>query len=299
MTSKGQFSCSRLRPWRRNFSDDRAGLWANNAIDQSRQPARSHESSYATKIGSGGLAQGGDARCSTQPERRPDQHRFVLLGAPGVGKGTQAELLSERFHICPLSTGDIFRASKALAAGCECSPAMLRALGYMNTGELVPDETVLSLIRQRAKCLRCGGGFLLDGFPRTIAQAEALENILEENEVKLDAVLSYDLPLEQIVVRLGGRRICPQCKRVFHAESRPPRQAGICDDCDIALFLRDDDRPEAIRVRMHAYEKNTTPVIDFYRARDLLIPIEAGSNPAETFERTLKAIQKAATRDLP
>jgi len=235
---------------------------------------------------------GSDARCSIQPEGCLEQHRFVLLGAPGVGKGTQAELLSERFHICPLSTGDIFRASKTLAAGCECSPSMLRALDYMNAGELVPDETVLALIRERAKCLRCGGGFLLDGFPRTIAQAEALENILAENGVKLDAVISYELPLEQIVARLGGRRTCPQCKKVFHIESRPPKQAGICDDCGAALIVRDDDHPEAIRVRMLAYEKSTTPLVDFYRSKGLLISINAGSSPTTIFERMLVAIQK-------
>src|SRR4051812_48971142 len=112
----------------------------------------------------------GDARCAVQLERRPDRHRFVLLGAPGIGKGTQAELLSERFGICPLSTGDVFRSAKRLLSECECSPAMLDALGYMDAGELVPDETVILLIKERAKCLRCGGGFLLDGFPRTVAQ---------------------------------------------------------------------------------------------------------------------------------
>ncbi len=222
------------------------------------------------------------------------QHRFVLLGAPGVGKGTQAELLSDRFHICPLSTGDIFRASTALAARCECCPAMLRALDYMKAGALVPDETVLALIRERAKCLRCNGGFLLDGFPRTIAQAEALEEILAENGVKLDAVLSYELPLEKIVARLGGRRSCPQCKKVYHIESMPPKKAGVCDACGVALFQRDDDRPEAIRVRMQAYEKSTTPLTNFYRGKGLLISIEAEGTPAAIFNRSLEAIQSFA-----
>jgi len=238
---------------------------------------------------------GGNAQCNFGFEGGGQpQHRFVLLGAPGVGKGTQAELLSQRFNICPLSTGDIFRASKALAGGCECSPAMLRALDYMNAGALVPDETVLSLIVERAKCLRCGGGFLLDGFPRTLAQAEALEKLLEENGVKLDAVLSYELPLEQIVARLSGRRTCPQCKKVFHVDSRPPRQAGICDDCGVALFLRDDDRPEAIRVRMAAYEQSTTPLVNFYRAKGLLISIEAKGAPGEIFDQTLETIRTKA-----
>ena len=235
---------------------------------------------------------GGEANCNIGFERHTEaQHRFVLLGAPGVGKGTQAELLSERFNICPLSTGDIFRAAKALAGGCECSPAMLRALDYMNAGELVPDETVLSLISERAKCLRCGGGFLLDGFPRTIAQAEALDKLLAENGVKLSAVISYELPLEKIVARLSGRRSCPQCKKVYHVETRPPRHAGICDDCGVALFLRGDDRPEAIRVRMSAYEQSTTPLVNFYRSKGLLISIEAEGTPTQIFEHTLDAMR--------
>jgi adenylate kinase len=135
------------------------------------------------------------ALCNIRPEPRPHRHRFVLLGAPGVGKGTQAELLAEHFDICPLSTGDVFRNAKSLPTQCECSPAMSEALGYMNAGELVPDETVISLIKERQKCLSCRGGYLLDGFPRTVAQAMALDKILEENGEQLDAVLSYELPL--------------------------------------------------------------------------------------------------------
>ena len=234
---------------------------------------------------------GAGALCDKKPERRPAQLRFVLLGAPGVGKGTQAELLAERFGICPLSTGDVFRHARMPQAQCKCSLAMLGALRYMNAGELVPDETVISLIKEREKCLNCGGGFLLDGFPRTVTQAEALEKILVENGVKLDAVLNYELPMEIIVARLSGRRSCPQCKRVYHVEARPPKQTGICDDCGVELFLREDDRPKAIRVRMHAYQDSTTPLVDFYRSRGLLIQIEAGSTPEETFWRTLRTIQ--------
>jgi adenylate kinase len=215
----------------------------------------------------------------------------VLLGAPGVGKGTQAELLSERLGLCPLSTGDVFRAAKLRANLAECSPAMTRALKHMAAGELVPDETVLALVAERVKCLRCSGGFLLDGFPRTVAQAEALERILGENGVRLDAVLNYELPLEVIVARLAGRRTCPNCKRVFHIETRPPKQPGLCDDCGLVLIQRNDDRPEVIRVRMEAYQKNTVPLIEFYRRKHLLVTVQADESPAEILKRTMEAIE--------
>ena len=237
---------------------------------------------------------GGPACCDVSLEPRPNKYRFVLLGPPGVGKGTQAELLAERFGICHLSTGDVFRAAKMLLNDCQCTPAMVQAMNYMSAGQLVPDETVLSLVTERANCLRCAGGFLLDGFPRTLVQAEALERLLANNGMELDAVLSYELPLEQIVARLGGRLTCPNCKRVFHVTARPPKRAGICDHCDLELFQRDDDRPEAIRARMEAYEKSTLPLTHFYHRNGLLVSIPAGATPAETFERTLK--QLAATK---
>ncbi len=238
----------------------------------------------------GAWLKGTAAFCDIKPEPQPDRHRFVLLGAPGVGKGTQAELLAKHFDICPLSSGDVFRAAKSMRAQCECSPAMSEALGYMNAGELVPDETVISLIKERQKCLNCGGGFLLDGFPRTVAQAMALNKILEKNGQQLDAVLSYELPLETIVTRLGGRRTCPKCKKVYHLESRPPKKSGICDECKLELVQRDDDRPEAIRVRMAAYQECTVPLEDFYRKEGLLVIIHAEGTPIGTFERTINAL---------
>jgi adenylate kinase len=241
---------------------------------------------------------GKDARCDLSPAPGTQRHRFVLLGAPGVGKGTQAELLAAHFGICPLSTGDLFRNAKRLSR-CECSPAMLNAISSMDAGRLVPDETVVALVAERARCLRCGGGFLLDGFPRTVAQAKALEKILELNGAALNAVLSYELPLETIIARLAGRRTCPQCKRVFHIESRPPKTPGLCDDCGLELQQRDDDRPETIRVRMSAYQTSTLPLVEFYRRKRLLVPIEAGATPADTFERTLKALGTRAAIAAP
>ena len=196
---------------------------------------------------------GGAAQCDTPPLDSKTPRRLVLLGAPGVGKGTQAELLGARLGACHLSTGDIFRTAKGLDA-CERTPAMTAALEYMRRGELVPDETVLALVAERGGCLGCCGGFLLDGFPRTVAQADALDKLLKEQRVKLDAVLSYELPLEQIVARLSGRRTCAGCKAVFHLEARPPKVKGVCDHCGGSLYQREDDRPESIRVRMQAYE---------------------------------------------
>ena len=235
---------------------------------------------------------GGTTRCEplVKPNKLP--RRLVLLGAPGVGKGTQAELLCANLGACHLSTGDIFRAAKALDAS-ERTPALTAALDYMRRGDLVPDETVLALVAERMGCLRCEGGFLLDGFPRTVAQATALEKLLASEHLKLDAVLSYDLPLEQVVARLSGRRTCPNCKAVFHIEARPPKIAGICDHCGGDLYQREDDRPESIRVRMEAYERSTAPLADFYRNRKLLVSVSADGTPEDIFKRSLDALKAA------
>jgi adenylate kinase len=217
---------------------------------------------------------------------------LVLLGAPGVGKGTQAELLAEHLGACQLSTGDVFRAAKSKDP-CERTPALNAAFEYMKRGELVPDETVLGIVRERSQCLRCGGGFLLDGFPRTVAQAEALEGLLREQDITLDAVVSYDLPIERIVSRLGGRRTCEKCKAVFHIETIRPKVDGVCDHCGGKLIQREDDRPESIRVRMEAYERSTLPLAEYYRKKGLLRSVSAEGRPEEIFQRTLKELKAA------
>jgi adenylate kinase len=230
---------------------------------------------------------GGNAHCSILPP--PSSGKtwcLVLLGAPGVGKGTQAQLLSERLGPCHLSTGDVFRAAKCLADG-ERSPALTRALEFMRRGDLVPDEIVLDMVAERVNCMRCSGGFLLDGFPRTVAQAEALEKLMQKNKVALTAVLDFELPIDEIVARLGGRRTCSLCKAVYHVTDLPSRVEGVCDHCGGKLFQREDDRPEAIRVRMATYEKSTRPLMDFYKKRGLLVTVMAGKVPEETFQRTM------------
>jgi len=214
---------------------------------------------------------------------------MVLLGPPGVGKGTQAQLLREALGTCHLSTGDLLRAAK-----CERnpSPALKQALEAMRLGELVPDELVVTMVRERAGCLHCCGGFLLDGFPRTLAQAEALDDLLTELGVSLDAVLSYVLPVEQIVDRLGGRRTCEKCKSVFHITAQPPRVGGICDRCGGILVLREDDRPDSIRVRMRAYDASTRPLRVFYDRKGLLFEIPATGTPGEILGRAIRALNE-------
>jgi len=229
---------------------------------------------------------GGSAVCEMPPRTPPGKAwRIILLGAPGIGKGTQAELLCERLGTCHLSTGDVFRTAKCLREN-EQTDSIKEALKYMRQGALVPDETVLNLVRDRTRCLRCSGGFLLDGFPRTVAQAEALEKILVEQNVPLTAVINYELPLERVVARISGRRTCAGCKAIFHVSTRPPKIADICDHCGGSLYQREDDRPESVEVRMKAYENSTRPLIRFYQERGLLVTISAEGSPEEIYQRT-------------
>lgn len=230
------------------------------------------------------------AACDLPPAPTDRPWRLVLLGAPGAGKGTQAELLKERFQACHLSTGDVFRAAKC-APESERSPAMNDALQYMRRGDLVPDATVLDLVRERRGCLRCNGGFLLDGFPRTVNQARALQQLLKEEGVGLDAVLNYELPIDEVVARLSGRRTCGQCKAVYHVATRPPRAQGVCDHCGQALVQREDDRPESVRVRMEVYAQSTAPLTEYYAGLGLLVAVAAHGSPDEIFQRTMAALQ--------
>lgn len=233
--------------------------------------------------------QGGDPECQPLPKQQDHAYRLVLLGPPGVGKGTQAELLVQVLGTCQLSTGDVFRAAKSLPE-CERSAALTAALEAMRRGELVSDETVVEMISERAGCLRCLGGFLLDGFPRTVAQAEALDALLAANDISLDAVISFELPIDEIVARLSGRRTCADCKAVYHIVSRPAHVEGVCDMCNGQLMQREDDRPESVRVRMEAYEHSTRPLADYYAQSGRLRPVSAEGTPEAILERTLVAL---------
>lgn len=228
--------------------------------------------------------QGPSARCETIPQCYARPWRLVLLGAPGAGKGTQADLLNRRLHACHLSTGDVFRSA---AQQSDPSPAMMQALSYMNRGELVPDATVWDIVSERTDCLKCAGGFILDGFPRTLAQAVALQDLIKGRELDLHAVLNYTLKDDEIVARLAGRRTCGECKTVYHVSDRPPKVEGQCDRCDGKLFQREDDRSEAIQVRLETYHRCTAPLIEYYDKLKLLVPVDASGSPEEVFSRTV------------
>lgn len=223
--------------------------------------------------------------CSPQPNARLRPWRLILLGAPGVGKGTQAQLLHERLGACHLSTGDVFRAARGREE-CGQSPTMAAALDAMRRGELISDDVVWNLVRERNSCLRCKGGFLLDGFPRTLAQAQRLQDLLNAENIELDAVISYELPIQQIIRRLSDRRTCVECKAIFHAIEQPPKLPGICDRCGATLIQRDDDRAEAVTMRMSVYQQCTEPLIDFYGGLGLLVTIQARGTPSEICDRT-------------
>jgi adenylate kinase len=237
----------------------------------------------------------GVVRCSAVPAERKNPWRLILLGAPGVGKGTQAELLTERLDACHLSTGDVFRAA-GKRKDSEQSPAMKAALEYMRRGDLVPDSTVWEMVRERRGCLLSCGGFILDGFPRTLGQAESLKDLMESEKISLSAVVNYELPVDEIVQRLSGRRTCENCKSVFHVIERPPKVEAVCDRCGGRLFQREDDRPESITVRLEAYERSTAPLIQFYKDLGLLLPIVAKGSPEEILARTMDKLDKLEAR---
>ncbi len=224
----------------------------------------------------------------TEPKPAKAYH-LVLLGAPGVGKGTQAEYLTKKLGAVQLSTGDVFRAAKGTDESA-LSPAMQEAMKAMKAGLLVSDDTVIDLVRERTACLTSGYGFMLDGFPRTVHQAEALEGMLSGLGIKLDAVLNYTLPIDEVVKRLSGRRTCKQCKGTAHVVFNPPKQEGVCDKCGGELFQREDDQPASIRVRLQAYDESTSPLAAYYEKQGLLVNVNAEGTPEEIFAQTEKLL---------
>jgi len=191
--------------------------------------------------------------------------RVIFLGPPGVGKGTQADFISQKYGIPKLSTGDLLResVSKETSLGKE-------AKGYMNRGELVPDAVVIGLVEEKLGSTECQQGFLLDGFPRTVAQADQLSSYLTAKGEALNRVVYFSLSKDEIVRRISGRRSCPDCKAVYHLESIPPKREGICDTCGKALIQRNDDKPETIESRLAVYQEQTAPLIEYYQNRNIL-----------------------------
>jgi len=234
----------------------------------------------------------GQNGCCTKDEPFPERPwRMILLGAPGVGKGTQAKRLCGTLGSCPLSTGDVFRAAKNRSEE-EQSAAIREALQVMRGGGLVSDEIVLDLVKERGHCLLCGHGFLLDGFPRTLHQAQELDKFMNELGLELDAVLNYVLDEEEVIARLSGRRICRTCGASFHTRFDPHPGDGKCDHggpCD--LYQRDDDKPESIRVRLKAYHDQTQPLEEYYERQGLLCNVSAEGAPGEVFTRTMDALR--------
>ncbi|MGE5553247.1 MAG: adenylate kinase [Betaproteobacteria bacterium] len=215
--------------------------------------------------------------------------RIVLLGPPGAGKGTQAGFLKERYGVVHVSTGDILREAKA--AG---TPLGLLAKGYMDRGELVPDEVVIGLVRERLSQPDVRAkGFLLDGFPRTVAQAEALDQLLRELGLPLEAVLNLQVDPELLTRRLSLRRSCPACGGVYHLENRPPQREGVCDACGATLVQRPDDAEETVRNRLAVYARQTQPLIDYYAARGLLRNLD-GEQPIEAVRQAITEVLEPA-----
>lgn len=210
--------------------------------------------------------------------------RIVLFGPPGAGKGTQASLLAEKYGAAHISTGDTLR--EAVAKKTEVG---LRAKSYMDRGELVPDEVVIAIAKEK---LAATGdkGFILDGFPRTIAQAGALDEALEEVKMPLDAVVNLQVDDEELVRRLSGRRVCPKCGEPYHLESKPAKVDNKCDNCGGELMHRADDQPEAIRNRLKVYGEQTSPVLGYYADRGVLKNIPAVGGIEDIFNRIVQAL---------
>ena len=205
--------------------------------------------------------------------------KLLIMGRPGAGKGTQAANIKEYYNIHHISTGDMFRA----AIKNETKLGLL-AKSFMDKGQLVPDEVTIGIVQERLLEDDCKKGFLLDGFPRTIAQAEALETFLKENGIVLDAVLDVNVPAEILVRRMVGRRVCKGCGATFHVEFNAPKQEGICDVCGTPLIQRADDTYETANSRLEVYDNNTAPLLDFYNTRGLLKTVNGDQALDKVFE---------------
>ena len=199
--------------------------------------------------------------------------KLILLGAPGAGKGTQAEILCKKLGIPTISTGNILR-----AAIKEGTPTGLKAKSYIDAGKLVPDEVIIGIVHERLAQDDCKSGYILDGVPRTIAQAEALEKA----GIAFDAVVSLEISEEEILSRMSGRRVCGACGSSYHVANLPPRVEGICDNCGGQLVQRKDDAPETVRERLKVYHTETEPLVEFYRQRGLLRPVASAGDREET-----------------
>ena len=207
--------------------------------------------------------------------------KLILLGAPGAGKGTQAEILCKRLGIPSISTGNILRA--AIKDG---TPTGVQAKSYIDAGQLVPDEVIIGILNERIACSDCANGFILDGVPRTIAQAEAMEKA----GIEIDAVIAIEISEDEILRRMSGRRVCEACGSSFNMEAIPPRVEGICDNCGGKLIQRQDDTPETVHKRLEVYHKETKPLVGYYAERGLLKVVETTDSKEATFHRIMELL---------
>jgi adenylate kinase len=222
------------------------------------------------------------------PEAKGAALRLILVGPPGSGKGTQAKLLSQRLGLAHISTGDILREAKALG-----TPAGRRAAPYMTSGQLVPDDLVNEVVAERFRRADRPERFLLDGYPRTLAQAASFDQVLRQQFLDLTAVLVFQVHDQEIVRRSNGRRSCPNCKAIYHTFLKPPRVAGVCDVCGAALVQRDDDREETIRERLRIYHQNTEQLIPHYRAQGLVREVNGEGEVEEIYSHIMQVLNQA------
>ena len=215
---------------------------------------------------------------------------LILLGPPGAGKGTQAQMIVERYHIPQISTGDILR-----TAVKEGTPLGMKAKVFMDQGQLVPDEVVIGIIEERLKELDCHSGFILDGFPRTLTQAEALQSILNKIGKSIDHAISIKVDPEELVRRLTGRRTCKKCGAMFHLLFHPPKKEGMCDRCGGTLYQREDDKEETIRTRLKEYQKQTAPLIQYYKLKNHLRPIQGVGEKDQIFEQIVRLLDQTVS----
>ncbi len=211
--------------------------------------------------------------------------KIVMLGAPGAGKGTQAKMIAEKYTIPHISTGDIFRANIK-----EGTPLGLEAKSYMDQGKLVPDELTVKILLDRVSKDDCKNGYVLDGFPRTIPQANVLKEALAKQNDKIDYAINVDVPDENIVRRMSGRRACVTCGATYHIEHVPPKTEGICDKCGSTLILRDDDKPDTVLNRLKVYHDQTQPLIDFYNNEGILKEVDGTIDVKDVFESIVKIL---------
>ena len=216
---------------------------------------------------------------------------LALFGPPGSGKGTQAKVLIQKLGIPQLSTGDMLR--EAIKQGSELG---LKAKEYMNQGQLVPDALMIGLIQRRIQEKDCKAGFMLDGFPRTVAQAEALDKMLGSQGLGMEHVVSFKVDRKELVDRLSGRLVCSKCGASYHERSKPPVKAGVCDSCGGPVIKREDDKPAVVETRLETFLASTKPVEDFYRAKGRLREVDAQGAESEILERIMKAIGRAPER---